>query len=143
MRMLALLRKELADERQNLALVYDKEHIASQTLEMRPGPLRRLGLDYDSVRTAVPRLVYCQAQGFRTSSAEADLPAYDDIIQALTGFPQLNEMGFGAAHFVPSTIWMCASPAATGSTASSTFASIATLSGMLSTPVSPCLARAV
>ncbi len=71
---------------------------------LRPGPLRRLGLDYDAVHAEVPRLVYCQAQGFRTSSEEADLPAYDDIIQALTGFPQLNEMGFGATHFVPSTI---------------------------------------
>jgi crotonobetainyl-CoA:carnitine CoA-transferase CaiB-like acyl-CoA transferase len=71
---------------------------------LRPGPLRRLGLDYDAVRAGAPRLVYCQAQGFRTSSDEGDLPAYDDIIQALTGFPQLNEMGFGAAHFVPSTL---------------------------------------
>ena len=57
-----------------------------------------------SIRAGLPRLVYCQAQGFRTSSDEADLPAYDDIIQALTGFPQLNEMGFGASHFVPSTV---------------------------------------
>jgi crotonobetainyl-CoA:carnitine CoA-transferase CaiB-like acyl-CoA transferase len=71
---------------------------------LRPGPLRRLGLDHESLRDEFPRLVYCQAQGFRTSSEEADLPAYDDIIQALTGFPQLNSMGFGAMHFVPSTI---------------------------------------
>ncbi len=71
---------------------------------LRPGPLRRLRLDYDAIRDDVPRLVYCQAQGFRTTSPESDLPAYDDIIQALTGFPQLNEMGFGAAHFVPSTV---------------------------------------
>ena len=71
---------------------------------LRPGPLRRLGLDHESLRGDFPRLVYCQAQGFRTSSDEADLPAYDDIIQALTGFPQLNSMGFGAMHFVPSTV---------------------------------------
>ncbi len=71
---------------------------------LRPGPLRRLGLDHASLRDDYPRLVYCQAQGFRTSSAEADLPAYDDIIQALTGFTQLNSMGFGAMHFVPSTV---------------------------------------
>jgi crotonobetainyl-CoA:carnitine CoA-transferase CaiB-like acyl-CoA transferase len=71
---------------------------------LRPGPLRRLGLDHESLRGDFPRLVYCQAQGFRTSSDEADLPAYDDIIQALTGFPQLNALGFGAMHFVPSTV---------------------------------------
>src|SRR5215204_3935653 len=71
---------------------------------LRPGPLRRLGLDHESLHADHPRLVFCQAQGFRTSSAEADLPAYDDIIQALSGFPQLNSMGFGAMHFVPSTV---------------------------------------
>jgi crotonobetainyl-CoA:carnitine CoA-transferase CaiB-like acyl-CoA transferase len=71
---------------------------------LRPAPLRRLGLDHESLRADHPRLVYCQAQGFRTSSPEADLPAYDDIIQALSGFPQLNSMGFGAMHFVPSTV---------------------------------------
>jgi crotonobetainyl-CoA:carnitine CoA-transferase CaiB-like acyl-CoA transferase len=71
---------------------------------LRPGPLRRLGLDYDTVHERAPRLVYCHAHGFRTTSAEADLPAYDDIIQALTGFPQINEMGIGVNHFVPSTI---------------------------------------
>jgi crotonobetainyl-CoA:carnitine CoA-transferase CaiB-like acyl-CoA transferase len=71
---------------------------------LRPGPLRRLGLDHETLRADFPRLVYCQAQGFRTSSAEGDLPAYDDIIQALTGFPQLNSTGFGAMHFVPSTV---------------------------------------
>jgi crotonobetainyl-CoA:carnitine CoA-transferase CaiB-like acyl-CoA transferase len=71
---------------------------------LRPGPLRRLGLDHEALRADFPRLVYCQAQGFRTSSDEADLPAYDDIIQALSGFPQLNSMGFGAMHFVPSTV---------------------------------------
>jgi class 3 adenylate cyclase len=31
---------EPTKERQNLSLVYDREHIHSQTLEMRPGPLR-------------------------------------------------------------------------------------------------------
>src|SRR3954468_23589830 len=33
---------------------------------LRPGPLRRLGLDYDRVHAEARRLVYCQAQGFRT-----------------------------------------------------------------------------
>ena len=79
-------------------------HSDALITNLRPGPLRRLGLDYDAVHARAPRLVYCHAQGFRTSSDEADLPAYDDIIQALTGFPQLNEMGFGATHFVPSTV---------------------------------------
>jgi len=32
---------------------------------LRPGPVRRLGLDYDRVHAEAPRLVYCQAHGFR------------------------------------------------------------------------------
>jgi crotonobetainyl-CoA:carnitine CoA-transferase CaiB-like acyl-CoA transferase len=71
---------------------------------LRPGPLGRLGLDYETVHERAPRLIYCHAHGFRSTSPEADLPAYDDIIQALTGFPQINEMGIGVNHFVPSTL---------------------------------------
>jgi crotonobetainyl-CoA:carnitine CoA-transferase CaiB-like acyl-CoA transferase len=49
---------------------------------LRPGPLRRLGLDYDAVHAEVPGLVYCQAQGFRTSSEEGDL--HDRLLAAVT-----------------------------------------------------------
>lgn len=95
---------DLKDERGRrvmLALLRDADVLITN---LRPGPLQRLGLDYESLRDDFPRLVHCQAKGFRTTSDEADLPAYDDIIQALTGFPQLNSMGFGAMHFVPSTL---------------------------------------
>lgn len=71
---------------------------------LRPGTLRRLGLDYDSVGPTRPSLVYCQAQGFRTDSDEADRPAYDDIVQALTGLPRLNETVVGATAFLPSIV---------------------------------------
>ena len=71
---------------------------------LRPEPLRRLGLDWDSLAGTFPRLVHCQAQGFRSDTAESARPAYDDIIQALTGFPQLTGMAFGDLHFAPSII---------------------------------------
>ena len=71
---------------------------------VRPGPLARLGLSYQDVAPARPRLVYCQAQGFRSGSEEEDRPAYDDIIQAAAGLPRLSEVTVGQASFLPSII---------------------------------------
>jgi crotonobetainyl-CoA:carnitine CoA-transferase CaiB-like acyl-CoA transferase len=71
---------------------------------VRPGPLARLGLAYPDVAPARPRLIYCQAQGFRSGTAEEDRPAYDDIIQAATGLPRLSEVTVGKASFMPSII---------------------------------------
>jgi crotonobetainyl-CoA:carnitine CoA-transferase CaiB-like acyl-CoA transferase len=52
---------------------------------LRPRPLERLGLGYDQAKSVRPDIIFCQAQGFRTDSARADDPAYDDIIQAESG----------------------------------------------------------
>src|SRR5256885_14210947 len=52
---------------------------------MRPGALERLGLDYPRLADENPRLVYCNAQGFRTDSDRAGLAAYDEIVQASSG----------------------------------------------------------
>jgi crotonobetainyl-CoA:carnitine CoA-transferase CaiB-like acyl-CoA transferase len=71
---------------------------------LRPGTLGRLGIDYQSVGAMRERLVYCQAQGFRSDTDEADLPAYDDIIQALTGIPRLNEAVLGRTAFMPTIL---------------------------------------
>jgi crotonobetainyl-CoA:carnitine CoA-transferase CaiB-like acyl-CoA transferase len=71
---------------------------------LRPEPIRRLGLAYEDVAPTRPRLIYCQSHGFRSDSGAAHRPAYDDIIQALTGYPQLNATALGITYFVPSTI---------------------------------------
>ena len=42
---------------------------------LRPGPLGRLGLAYQDVGLTRPGLVYCQAQGFRSGTAEENRPA--------------------------------------------------------------------
>lgn len=52
---------------------------------LRPKPLARLGLAYEEIAKVQPDIVYCQAQGFRTDTARADDPAYDDVIQAESG----------------------------------------------------------
>jgi crotonobetainyl-CoA:carnitine CoA-transferase CaiB-like acyl-CoA transferase len=71
---------------------------------LRPGPLSRLGLSYEQVGPDHPRLVYCQAHGFRSGTPEENRPAYDDIIQAATGMPTLNERTVGRTAFLPSII---------------------------------------
>jgi crotonobetainyl-CoA:carnitine CoA-transferase CaiB-like acyl-CoA transferase len=71
---------------------------------LRPGPIARLGLSYEDVSPSRPGLVYCQAHGFRSDSGAAHRPAYDDIIQALSGYPRLNTEALGITYFVPSII---------------------------------------
>lgn len=71
---------------------------------LRPGPLARLGLSYEDVGPTRPRLVYCQAQGFRTGTPEENRPAYDDIVQAAAGLPRLNEKIVGRTAFLPTIV---------------------------------------
>ena len=57
----------------------------------RPVALDQFGIQYKTFATRSPRLVYCEAHGFRTDSPEANEPAFDDTIQSLTGTPALSE----------------------------------------------------
>jgi crotonobetainyl-CoA:carnitine CoA-transferase CaiB-like acyl-CoA transferase len=50
----------------------------------RPGLMASKGLDYETLRTENPRLIYCSVTGFG-SGGGAELPGYDLLIQALGG----------------------------------------------------------
>jgi crotonobetainyl-CoA:carnitine CoA-transferase CaiB-like acyl-CoA transferase len=52
---------------------------------LRLASIQLLGLDEPAVRTAQPSIVYCHAVGYRSTSADAGRPAYDDTIQAASG----------------------------------------------------------
>lgn len=71
---------------------------------MRIDALRRLGMDYDSLAAASPRLVYAHAQGFRSDSDRARLAAYDETVQAASGLLDLAERAgdVGAPVVLPS-----------------------------------------
>jgi crotonobetainyl-CoA:carnitine CoA-transferase CaiB-like acyl-CoA transferase len=71
---------------------------------IRPSALARLGLRYEDLAESMPHLVYCQSQGFAVGSEDEDRPAYDDIIQAMTGLPWLNQEVLGQTAFVPTLI---------------------------------------
>jgi CoA:oxalate CoA-transferase len=56
----------------------------------RPGVMARLGLGHDVLRAANPRLIYCAISGFGQTGPDADKPAYDQIIQGLSGVMDVN-----------------------------------------------------
>jgi len=68
---------------------------------LRPGSLQRLGLDYEAVRARNPRVIYCQAQGWPTDSAEADKAAYDDVVQSAGGVAATFELRDGEPAVAP------------------------------------------
>ena len=51
----------------------------------RPGVLDRLGFAYDALAVEHPGLVWCSISGFGQDGPDRDRPAYDMIVQALSG----------------------------------------------------------
>jgi CoA:oxalate CoA-transferase len=51
----------------------------------RPGVMARLGLDYPVLAKVNPRLVYCAISGFGQDGPLAMRPAYDQVIQGISG----------------------------------------------------------
>ena len=51
----------------------------------RPGVAERLGVGPEALRSANPRLVYVSVSGFGQTGPLAHLPAYDIIVQAISG----------------------------------------------------------
>ncbi|MBP2330344.1 crotonobetainyl-CoA:carnitine CoA-transferase CaiB-like acyl-CoA transferase [Kibdelosporangium banguiense] len=55
----------------------------------KPGGLRRFGLDYETVSSRNPKLIYASISGFGTA-AGASLPGYDLLVQAASGLMSLT-----------------------------------------------------
>lgn len=52
----------------------------------RPGAAARMGLDYKALAERNPRLIQCSISGFGQTGSYAGRPAYDAVIQAMSGF---------------------------------------------------------
>ncbi len=56
----------------------------------RPGVMDRLGLGYKVLSELNPKLIYCAISGFGQTGPDAFKPAYDQIIQGLSGEMAVN-----------------------------------------------------
>ncbi|WFU30702.1 CoA transferase [Bradyrhizobium brasilense] len=52
----------------------------------RPGVMRRLNLDYASIRDINPKLIFCSISGYGQTGPSAELPAYAPVIHAASGY---------------------------------------------------------
>lgn len=67
-------------------LVQELAHSADVVVEsFRPGVTEKFGLDYDTVSEHNPEVVYTSVTGFGQDGPYADFPAYDPVIQAMSG----------------------------------------------------------
>jgi crotonobetainyl-CoA:carnitine CoA-transferase CaiB-like acyl-CoA transferase len=68
---------------------------------VRPAALARLGLGVEALRGRHPRLIVCNLMGFGRGGRYRDRPAYDTIIQGLSGVADTNRRVLGEPRFVP------------------------------------------
>jgi CoA:oxalate CoA-transferase len=61
----------------------------------RPGVMARLGFSYDELSTINPRLVYVSSTGFGQTGPLASYPAYDTIVQAMSGMMSMTGFSDG------------------------------------------------
>ena len=66
----------------------------------RPGVMDKLGLGSGQLRSLNPRLIYCAITGFGTKGPHRDMPAYDPVIQAQSGFAAVQGAGKAGPEFV-------------------------------------------
>ncbi len=71
---------------------------------MRIGAASRLGFDYGALSAINPKLIYACASGFRKGSSLQEFPAYDDLIQGVSGVAALNAGPDGAPRYVPTVL---------------------------------------
>lgn len=56
----------------------------------RPGVMDRLSVGYETLKQANPRLVYCAITGFGQDGPLKNMPAYDQIIQGMSGIMSIT-----------------------------------------------------
>ncbi|MER8568135.1 CoA transferase [Mesorhizobium sp. M0924] len=79
--------KSEADRERFLDLVASADALVEN---FRPGVMGRLGLGYEVLKAVRPGLVYCAISGFGQTGPMRDNPAYDQIIQGLSGIMSIT-----------------------------------------------------
>ena len=94
---------DLKDPRGLEAMMRLMESADAFVHNMRPQAIDRLGLDYPAVSARNASIVYCGAWGFRRSGPYGHKPAYDDMIQAVSGLAALQAVD-GEPRYVTSVV---------------------------------------
>ena len=69
---------------------------------IRPQAMSRLELDYEALRAVNPQLIYVGAFGFSQRGPYKSRPAYDDLIQGMSGLPWLSmRAGNDEPQYIP------------------------------------------
>jgi crotonobetainyl-CoA:carnitine CoA-transferase CaiB-like acyl-CoA transferase len=71
---------------------------------VRPKAMARLGLSYEAVAAANPRIIYCSATGYGEAGPFAGKPAYDELIQGVSAIPSLEREIGGRPQYCPMLI---------------------------------------
>jgi crotonobetainyl-CoA:carnitine CoA-transferase CaiB-like acyl-CoA transferase len=86
-RSIALDLKDAGDKAVFLKLAEEADVIVEA---FRPGVVKRLGVDYDTVAVRNPRIVYCSISAFGQQGPWRDKPSHDLGVQALAGTLDLS-----------------------------------------------------
>ena len=54
-------------------------------INARPDVPEKLGIDYDTLRTANPQIIYCDNTAFGRNGPDKNRPGYDIVVQAISG----------------------------------------------------------
>lgn len=95
---------DLKDERGKVLL---KELVAGADVvvqNFRPGALERLGLGWDVLSTVNPDLIMCSISGFGPDGPYSHRPAYDPIVQSVTGYPMVQADEDGVPDLVATIV---------------------------------------
>ena len=72
---------------------------------IRPQAMQRLRLGYTDVAAVNPSIIYVGAYGYGQQGPYAARPAYDDLIQGMTGIPWLaQQAGSADPRYIPATL---------------------------------------
>jgi len=94
--------KQLAGREALLRIAADADVLL---YNIRPQAMKRLRLDYAAVAAANPRIIYVGAYGFGQQGPYAARPAYDDLIQGMSGIPWLTQQaGATEPRYIPATL---------------------------------------
>ncbi len=59
------------------------------TTSVRYDGMKRIGIDYEAVKTIKPDIIYVHGAGYGAAGPYAGEPAYDDLVQSASGFADL------------------------------------------------------